>query len=201
MRSIMHQKWSDTSLWESYRPCDPLPEPAASLDFLAAAATSRANTYDYSLLGLIRRGVEVAGVGATSVVQVGKTHDRSFIALKIDRGASQPSSGAETGYYGQHLSQLATELRILSHARLKRNPHILDLLGFLLDEHADSFSCSLAEEYSDLSDLRSFLQSTPSLPIHQRLFFGLGIARYLVSEAFQPPPLLGMQHALKDMSL
>lgn len=206
MSSSTHQSWSDASVWDSRPAPNPLPEPTACLDFLVAAATSGVQQYVY--LDLINgfdaplpalRPIDVAGAGATSVVHIGKTRYGRLVALKMDRETSQPLSRIEPAHFVQYLSLLAKELRILRHDRLKRNPHILDLLGFGLEEHGSSLSCFLAEEYSDLGDLRSFLQSRSPLSNHQLLVFCLGIARYVLLGAFHR--FVGMQYESQDVFL
>lgn len=190
MSSITDRSWPGTSNWASVLAPDalgPISPPTGNLDFLVAAAASGHMFLSYERLDLMRWNVKVAGVGAASVVQIGKITNGRLVAVKVDRAGFQPLPRTEPTHFGRYLSQLAKELRILSHDRLRRNPHIIDVLGFGAKEQGGSHFCFLAEEYSELGDLRCFLQSRSHLPLHQRLGFCLGIAEYVLLGSFSPP--------------
>ena len=171
--------WSGDDAWGSEPASNTFSSQTASLNFLIAAATSGLRTYTYPSVGLRRREVELAGLGAASVVQIGKLHNGKLVAVKIDRGSFQPLVQKDPMHFESYLSRHALEIRILTNECVKQHDHILNILGYGTDESAGEPSFFLVEEYSGLGDLKAFLRSGPSLSARQQLAFCKDIAEAL----------------------
>ena len=91
----------------------------------------------------------IIGTGATSVIRTGKLGGRT-VALKINFAASQALGQTSPDELGQYLFQSAKELRILSHDKLRDNPHILDIFACSIEDRDGLLTCSLAIEYSQV---------------------------------------------------
>ena len=144
------QWWSDLDTWKSHANPIAAPNITPYWDFLLAATNSKSDFQNLSLLGLNSDRYRTAGAGATCIVQIGKTSSGKLVAVKIDRAASQPLQRTAPGQYEQNLSQLAKELRLLSHEELRQDPRILDLLGFGIESSGGSLMCFLVTEYCEV---------------------------------------------------
>ena len=113
-----------------------------------AVATAKGITWEENLVGLKDRDRErTVGTGATSAIRTGKIRGR-VVALKINFAASQALGQTYPDELGQYLSHSAKELRILSHDKLRDNPHILDVFACSIQDRDGLLTCSLAIEYS-----------------------------------------------------
>lgn len=128
-------------------------------EFLIAVATAKGITWEDSLVRPDDRDRErTVGAGATSAVRTGKIRGR-VVALKINFAASQALGHTYPDELGQYLSRSAKELRILSHDKLRDNPHILDVFACSIQDIDGLLICALAIEYSKVRHI-STLQST-----------------------------------------
>lgn len=171
--------WSRDDTWASQPRWDTTQSPTTGLSFLITAATSGLQSYSYASLGLSRLQVATAGLGAASVVQIGKMPNGKLVAVKVDRESSRPLAQKEPAHFERYLGRLDLEIRILTNKCVKQNKNILNILGFGMDERGGEPSCFLVEEYSNLGDLKAFLLSGSSISVHQQLEFGLDIAKAL----------------------
>ena len=171
--------WSGDDAWGSRSASNTFSSQTASLNYLIAVATSGLEEYNYHSVGLRRRGVALAGLGAASVVQVGKLYNGKLVAVKIDRGSFQPLVQKDPTRFESYLGRHALEIRILTNERVKQHDHILDILGYGVNESAGEPSFFLVEEYSGIGDLKAFLRSSPSLSIRQQLGLCKDIAEAL----------------------
>ena len=171
--------WSGGDALGSRPASNTISSPTASLSFLITAATSGLQTYSYVSVGLHKRQVGFTGLGAASVVQIGKFNNGKLVAVKVDRESFQPLVRTDPTQLESYLSRLALEIRILANERVKQHNNVLNILGFGIVESGGAPSFFLVEEYSRLGDLKTFLRSCPSLSTHQQLGFCLDIAEAL----------------------
>lgn len=175
--------WSEDDSWSSRPASNAISSPTAALTFFITAATSGIQAYSYGDLNLDRMQrtmqVSIAGLGAASVVQIGKLRSGKRVAVKGDRESFQPLAQKGPAHFETYLGRLSLEIRILANECVKQHKNVLNILGFGVDQSGGELSCFLIEEYSRLGDLKAFLRSHPFLSAYQQLELCLDIAQAL----------------------
>lgn len=166
---------------------------STALNFMAALTSSDLETYTPSTLKMVRLAQpERVGRGGFSIVEKGKTRNGVLVAVKQSRALSiiGPGSVAEAEAFDRHFRQLTLEVQILAHERVRKHPHIVNILGLCAEESPSSLSLSIVLEYASLGTLKAlFDDQAYEIVVSQRL----GLAKQ-VGKALRALHEIGVCH-------
>lgn len=136
------------------------PTSSTALNLFAALHVGGLKVYRASELGLLNLKVRVAGVGGSASIEVGRQAKKQLVAVKRSRVLSEADPNHSPSLaFDRHFDQLVLELRILGHRKIRKNPHVVNVVGVCMDEFNGAPALDLVFEYSDMGSLMSFLVS------------------------------------------
>ncbi|KAI1503803.1 hypothetical protein F5X99DRAFT_406802 [Biscogniauxia marginata] len=159
------------------------PTSSTALNFFAALHVGGLKKYTASDLGLLDIRARIAGVGGNASIEIGRLQKKQLVAVKRSRVLSESyPSHPPLVAFDRHFDQLVLELRILGHNKIRKNPHIVNILGVCMDEFNGVPALDLVLEYSSLGSLNSFLVSNGlDISITQRTDLLLQVAKGLAA--------------------
>jgi len=148
---------SAVDLWDSRPMSSARSAPIAALSFVTTIAMTELEEFSFVGLGLSKR--VLAGRGAASTVQIGKTEKGKLVTVKLNHIESRSFTEFKDAAFELHLSRMALEIRILAHREIRANVNIVDVVGYAVYESAGLPASFLVLEYAEYGDMRHFLRS------------------------------------------